>query len=79
MYFVIFIDIFSKRFGCTSCGTNQRRLPSSNCGKLKWRTKLGRKLSALGQIMVEYTNDEFRDFCEQYSIKRHFTVRKTSQ
>jgi transposase InsO family protein len=26
-----------------------------------------------------YTNDEFRDFCEQHDIKKHFTVRKTSQ
>ena len=34
--------IFPERFGCTSCSTNQRRLPSSNCGKLKWITKLGK-------------------------------------
>jgi transposase InsO family protein len=26
---------------------------------------------------TEYTNDEFKDFCEQYGIKRHFIVRKT--
>ena len=28
---------------------------------------------------TEYTNDKFRDFCEQHGIKRHFTVRKTLQ
>ena len=28
---------------------------------------------------TEYTNDEFRNFCEQHGIKRHFTVRKTPQ
>ena len=28
---------------------------------------------------IEYTNDEFKDFCEQHGIKRHFTVRKTPQ
>jgi hypothetical protein len=48
MYFFIFIDVFPEMFGCTSCGINQRHLLSSNCGKLKWRTKLGRRLSALG-------------------------------
>jgi transposase InsO family protein len=26
---------------------------------------------------TEYTNDEFRDFCEHHSIKRHFIVCKT--
>ena len=52
MYFVIFIDNFLERFGCTSCGANQRHLPSSNCEKLKWRTKLGRRLSAFRQIMT---------------------------
>jgi hypothetical protein len=48
MSFVIFIDDFSRSFGYTSCNTNQKRLPSSSCGKLKWRTRLGRRLSALG-------------------------------
>ena len=28
---------------------------------------------------TEYTTDEFRDFCEQHGIKRHFTVCKTPQ
>ena len=28
---------------------------------------------------IEYTNDEFRDFCKQHGIKSHFTVRKTPQ
>jgi transposase InsO family protein len=28
---------------------------------------------------IDYTNDKFKDFCEQYSIKRHFIVRKTPQ
>ena len=28
---------------------------------------------------IEYKNDKFRNFCEQYGIKRHFTVRKIPQ
>ena len=28
---------------------------------------------------TEYTKNEFRDFCEQHGIKRHFIVRKTPQ
>jgi transposase InsO family protein len=28
---------------------------------------------------TEHTNNEFKDFCEQYGIRRHFTVRKTPQ
>jgi transposase InsO family protein len=28
---------------------------------------------------TKYTNAKFRDFCEQHGIKRHFTVRMTSQ
>jgi transposase InsO family protein len=28
---------------------------------------------------IEYTNNKFKDFCEQHGIKRHFTVRKTPQ
>ena len=28
---------------------------------------------------TEFTNDGFRNFCEQHGIKRHFTVRKIPQ
>ena len=28
---------------------------------------------------TKYTNDEFKDFCKQHGIKRHFTVRKAPQ
>jgi transposase InsO family protein len=28
---------------------------------------------------IEYTNDEFRDLCEQHGIKRYFTICKTQQ
>jgi transposase InsO family protein len=28
---------------------------------------------------TKYTNDEFKDFCEQHDIKRHFIVCKTPQ
>ena len=28
---------------------------------------------------IEYTNNKFRDFCEQHGIKRHFTISKTPQ
>jgi transposase InsO family protein len=49
-----------------------------------WKTKVenqtGKKVKCLRTDNgTEYTNDEFRDFCEQHSIKRHFTVRKTPQ
>jgi hypothetical protein len=55
MYSSSLLMISPERFGCTSCNTNQRHLPSSNCEKLKClKTDNG----------TEYTNDEFKDFCE---------------
>jgi hypothetical protein len=80
MYLSSLLVIFSKRFGCTSCGTNQRCLPSSNCGKVEVENQTGKKVKCLKTDNgIKYTNDKFRDFCEQYGIKRHFTVHKTSQ
>jgi hypothetical protein len=70
---------FPERFGCTSCGTNltfakfklwKTEVENQTGKKVKWlRTDNG----------TEYTNDEFKDFCEQHGIKRHFTVRKIPQ
>jgi hypothetical protein len=70
---------FPERFGCTSCGTNL------TFAKFKlWKTEVenqtGKKVKCLRTDNgTEYTNDEFKDFCEQHGIKRHFTVRKIPQ
>jgi hypothetical protein len=46
--------------------------------KAKVKNQTGKKVKCLRiDNDTEYTNDEFRDFCEQHVIKRHFIVRKT--
>jgi hypothetical protein len=52
MYFIIFIDDFSRKVWVYFMWHKSECLPSSSCGKLKWRTRLGRRLSASRQIMA---------------------------
>jgi transposase InsO family protein len=46
--------------------------------KAEVKNQTGRKAKCLRTDNgTEYTNEEFRDFCEKHGIKRHFTVCKT--
>jgi transposase InsO family protein len=48
--------------------------------KAEVENQTGRKIKCLrSNNGTEYTNDEFRIFCEQHSIRRHSTVRRTPQ
>jgi transposase InsO family protein len=48
--------------------------------KAEVKNQTGKKVKCLRTDNgTEYINDEFKDFCEQHGIKRHFTVRKTTQ
>jgi hypothetical protein len=46
MYFMIFIDDISKKVWEYFMRHKSKNLPSSSCGKLKLRTRLGKRLSA---------------------------------
>jgi transposase InsO family protein len=48
--------------------------------KAEMENQTGRKIKCLMiDNGIEYTNDEFRVFCEQHGIRRHFTVCRTPQ
>jgi transposase InsO family protein len=73
--------ISPERFGCTSCNTNQKHVcQASSCDKAEVENQTRKKVKCLRTDNgTEYANNEFRDFCEQHGIKRHFTVCKTPQ
>ena len=48
--------------------------------KAEVENQTGRKIKNLRSYNgTEYTNTQFKKFCEEHSIQRHFTVRKTPQ
>jgi transposase InsO family protein len=48
--------------------------------KVEVENQTGKKVKCLRTDNgTEYANDEFRDFCEQHDINRHFTIRETPQ
>jgi hypothetical protein len=71
MYFVIFIDDFSRKVWAYFMRHKSKTFSKFKLWKAKVENQTGKK--------VKYTSDEFRDFYEQHGIKRHFTVRKTPQ
>jgi hypothetical protein len=80
MYFVIFIDDFSKKVWVYFVRHKSETFAKFKLWKAKVENQTGKKVKCLRTDNgTEYTNDEFRDFCEQHGIKRHFTVRKTPQ
>jgi transposase InsO family protein len=80
MYFVIFIDDFSRKVWVYFMWHKSEMFAKFKLWKAEVENQTGKKVKCLKTDNdTEYTNNEFRDFCEQQGIKRHFTVRKTSQ
>jgi hypothetical protein len=80
MYFVIFIDDFFRKVYVYFMRHKSETFAKFKLWKAEVENQTGKKVKCLRTDNVtEYTNDEFKDFCEQHGIKRHFTVRKTPQ
>ena len=80
MYFVIFTDDFSKKVWVYFMQYKSETFAKFKLWKDKVENQTEKKVKCLRTDNgIEYTNDEFMDFCEQHGIKRHFTVRKTPQ
>jgi hypothetical protein len=80
MYFVIFIDDFSRKVWVYFMRHKSETFAKFKLWKAEVENQTGKKVKCLRTDNgIEYTNDEFRDFCEQHGIKRHFTVCKTPQ
>jgi transposase InsO family protein len=80
MYFVIFIDDFSRKVWVYFMRHKSEMFAKFKLWKAEVENQIGKKVKCLRKNNgTEYINDEFRDFCEQHDIKRHFTVCKTPQ
>ena len=73
MYFVIFIYYFSKKAWMYFMRHKLKTFAKFKLWKAEVENQTRKKVKCLRiDNCTEYTNDEFRDFCEQHSIKRHF-------
>ena len=78
MYFVIFIDDFFRKILVYFIRHKSETFAKFKLWKAEVENQTGKKVKCLRTDNdTEYTNDEFRDFCEQHGIKRHFIVHKT--
>ena len=78
MYFIIFIDDFSRNVWVYFMWHKSEMFAKFKLWKAEMENQTGKKVKYLRTDNgTEYTNDELRDFCEQDGIKRHFIVRKT--
>jgi transposase InsO family protein len=80
MYFIIFIDDFSRKV----CVYFMRHKSEMFAKFILWKAEMENQTRKKVKCLetdngTEYTNDEFRNLCEQHGIKKHFTVRKTPQ
>lgn len=75
MYFLTFIDDCSRKVWVYFMWHKSETFAKFKLWKVEVENQTGRKVKCLRTDNgTEYTNDKFRDFCEQYGIKRHFTV-----
>jgi transposase InsO family protein len=80
MYFVIFIDDFFRKVWMYFMRHKSETFAKFKLWKAEMENHTGKKVKCLRTDNgTKYTNDEFKDFCEQHGIKKHFTVRKTPQ
>ena len=78
MYFIIFIDDFSRKVWVYFMQHKSKTFANFKLWKAEMKNQTKNKVKCLmTNNGIKYTNDDFRDFCEQHGIKRHFTVRKT--
>jgi transposase InsO family protein len=78
MYFIIFIDDFSRKVWVYFMRHKSKMFAKFKLWKAEVENQTEKKVKCLRIYNgTEYTNDEFRNFCEQHGIKRHFTVCKT--
>jgi transposase InsO family protein len=80
VYFLTFIDDFSRKVWVYFMRHKSKKFAKFKMRKAEVENQTGRKIKCLRtENGTEYTNDEFRVFCEQHGIRRHFTIRKTPQ
>ena len=80
MYFVTFIDDFSRKVWVNFMQHNSETFDKFKVWKTEVENQTGRKIKCLrSDNGTEYKDSKFLEFCEQYGIKRHFIVRKTPQ
>jgi transposase InsO family protein len=80
MYFFIFIDDFSRKVWVYFIRHKSEMFAKFKLWKAKVKNQTWKKVKCpMTDNDTEYTNDEFKGFCEQHGIKRYFTVRKTPQ
>ena len=80
MYFVIFINDFSKKVWVYFMRHKSETFAKFKLWKASVENQTGKKVKCIRTNNgTEYTNDEFWNFYEQHGIKRHFTIRKTPQ
>jgi transposase InsO family protein len=80
MYFVIFIDDFSRKVWVYFMQHKSKTFAKFKLWKAEVENQTRKKVKCLRTDNdTEYTNDDFKDFCEQHGIKKYFTVRKIPQ
>uniref|UniRef100_A0A2N9EZR3 CCHC-type domain-containing protein n=1 Tax=Fagus sylvatica TaxID=28930 RepID=A0A2N9EZR3_FAGSY len=79
-YFMSFIDNYSRKAWVYFLKNKSEAFAKFKIWKAKVENQTGRKIKYLRiDNGTEYRDGDFLKFCEEYGIKRHFTVRKTPQ
>uniref|UniRef100_A0A2N9GKI3 Integrase catalytic domain-containing protein n=1 Tax=Fagus sylvatica TaxID=28930 RepID=A0A2N9GKI3_FAGSY len=79
-YFMSFIDDYSRKTWVYFLKNKSEAFAKFKIWKAEVENQTGRKIKCLRTDNgTEYRDGDFLKFCEEYGIKRHFTVRKTPQ
>uniref|UniRef100_A0A2N9GEX0 Integrase catalytic domain-containing protein n=1 Tax=Fagus sylvatica TaxID=28930 RepID=A0A2N9GEX0_FAGSY len=79
-YFMSFIDDYSRKAWVYFLKNKSEAFAKFKIWKAEVENQTGRKIKCLRTDNgTEYRDGDFLKFCEEYGIKRHFTVRKTPQ
>ena len=79
-YFISFNDDYSRKVWVYFLKKKSEVFAKFKIWKAKVENQTGRKIKCLRTDNgIEYRDGDFLKFCEEYGIKKHFTVRKTLQ